>query len=111
VELAGVWQELPRHVRLVSVAPWLLGAAMVLLLLEIFERRSGLLSRRARISRGGPRPPTVAARRRQPHTAEPPATAQPPPTSRDVLREPASDQTAILDALRKARERSRGRLE
>jgi len=29
----------------VSLAPWLVGAAVVLLLLEVFERRSGLLSR------------------------------------------------------------------
>ena len=36
LELASVWKELPRHVRLVSLAPWLLSTALVLLLLEVF---------------------------------------------------------------------------
>ena len=51
LELASVWKELPRDVRLVSLAPWLLSAAVVLILLEVFERRSGLLSRRGRRAR------------------------------------------------------------
>jgi hypothetical protein len=36
---------------------------------------------------------------------------QPPPARRDEVRETVRDETAMLDALRKARERSRGRLE
>ncbi|MGH7223471.1 MAG: hypothetical protein ACRELF_09600, partial [Gemmataceae bacterium] len=116
LELAAVWKELPRHVRLVSVVPWLLGAAVVLLLLEVFERRSGLLSRRGR--RAG-----AAIRQRRERTSwfsssrprpSPPLSAppsEPPPPRRDEVRESVRDENAMLDALRKARERSRGRLE
>jgi hypothetical protein len=118
LELAGLWNELPRHVRFVPLAPWLLSMAVLLLLMEVFERRSGLLSRRGRrpsetirqsSERGGWFP------RKRPRSAPPlsmPATKpEPPPVRRDEVRETIRDETAMLDALRKARERSRGRLE
>lgn len=116
LELAGVWKELPRHVRLVSLAPWLLGAAVVLILLEVFERRSGLLSRRGR--RAGetirqPRKRTrwFAGKHPRPAPSLPAPPSEPPPPRRDEVREPIRDESAMLDALRKARERSRGRIE
>jgi Mg-chelatase subunit ChlD len=118
VDLTGIWEELPRHVRLVSVTPWLLGAAVVLLLLEIFERRSGLLSRRGRLVRERTlqrhaRTGWFSRKRSRPAAplAAQPAASEPPPARRDTLREAPRDETAMLDALRKARERSRGRLE
>lgn len=118
LELAGVWKELPRHVRLVSLAPWLLSAAVVLLLLEVFERRSGLLSRRGRRSGEAVRQPRertgwFSRKRPRPATllATPAPQPEPPPARRDEVRETIRDESAMLDALRKARERSRGRLE
>jgi Mg-chelatase subunit ChlD len=117
VELTGVWKELPRHVRLVSLAPWLLGAAVVLLL-EVFERRSGLLSRRGRLLGEAirqPRPRRGWFSRKRPRPVlplpAPPSAPEPAPPRRDEVREPARNETAMLEALRKARERSRGRLE
>jgi hypothetical protein len=115
LELAGVWKELPHHVRLVSLGPWLLSAAVVLLLLEVFERRSGLLSRRAR--RGEtirqPRQRRSWFSRPRPRSSAllsaPPS--EPPPPRRDEVREPVRHESAMLEALRKARERSRGRIE
>jgi len=44
--LASVWKELPRQPRMLDLAPWLLGAALLLLLCEVLERRTGLLSAR-----------------------------------------------------------------
>lgn len=44
--LADIWQELPSKSRLIPVAQWLLVAAMLVLLLEVFERRTGLLFKR-----------------------------------------------------------------
>ncbi|HEY7314752.1 MAG TPA: VWA domain-containing protein [Gemmataceae bacterium] len=116
VELAGVWKELPRHVRLVSIAPWLLGAAVVLLLLEIFERRSGLLSRRSRIVREKVRQRVRLRRSPQRERgdsalADAAGSEEAPPARRDAQREPARDESAMLEALRKARERMRGRLD
>jgi Mg-chelatase subunit ChlD len=121
VDLTGVWKELPRHVRFVSLAPWLLGAVVVVLLLEVFERRSGLLSRQGRFVRETVRQRRARAGwlfRKRPRlatsltsaSAKAPA-AEPPPSRRDELREPARNESAMLEALRQARERTRGRIE
>ena len=42
LEIPKIWNELPVKSRYVELTPWLLVAAAVLLLLEIFERRTGL---------------------------------------------------------------------
>jgi hypothetical protein len=39
------------------------------------------------------------------------ATAPEPPVRRDDMREPARNESAMLEALRQARERTRGRIE
>jgi hypothetical protein len=117
VDLAGVWKELPRHVRLVSVTPWLLGAAVVLLLLEVFERRSGLLSRRGRFVREKVRQPRERLQRSSPRErgsstlAHAAGSEEAPPARRDSQREAAHEESTMLEALRKARERTRGRLD
>src|SRR6185436_8612549 len=46
VDLAGIWKELPKQPRLIDLTPFLLGVAIVLLLLEVLERRTGMVSRR-----------------------------------------------------------------
>src|SRR5205085_11548943 len=48
VDLARAWKDVPRQPRLIALAPWLLTAALGLLLLEVFERRTGLVSRQQR---------------------------------------------------------------
>jgi Mg-chelatase subunit ChlD len=117
LELPGMWKELPRHVRFISIAPWLLLAAVILLLLEVFERRSGLLSRRRRAAAEVNLLPCERSgwfsRGRKRTAMLPPSSPQPeaPPARRDEVREVVRSETAMVDALRKARERSRGRLE
>lgn len=117
LELAGIWNELPRHVRFISIVPWLLLAAVVLLLLEVFERRSGLLSQRRRTAVEANCPPRERSgwfSRGRKRTATLPPLAPPsesPPARRDEVREVVRSETAMVDALRKARERTRGRLE
>lgn len=44
VNLADIWNDLPRQPQMITLTPWLLLAAIALLLLEVFERRTGLLS-------------------------------------------------------------------
>jgi hypothetical protein len=113
LELTGVWQELPRHARLVRLAPWLLLAAVMLLLVEVFERRTGLFARRDR-KVGQPHERTGWFARRDPRplrTPTPPSVKTEVPPRRDAVREPAADDTAMIEALRKARERTRGRLD
>ncbi len=118
LELADVWKELPRHARFVPLAPWLLSAAVVLLLLEVLERRSGLLSRRGRHAVETTRQSRERIgwfTRKRSHPAPPLAMparqSEPLPARREEVREKIRDESAMLDALRKARERTRGRLE
>jgi len=44
VNLASIWNDLPRTPQAIPLAPWLLLAAMLLLLLEVLHRRTGLLA-------------------------------------------------------------------
>src|SRR5262245_51844703 len=46
VELSGVWKDLPRLPRLIDLSPWLLLLATALLLVEVLERHTGLISAR-----------------------------------------------------------------
>ena len=46
ISLAEIWDDLPRQPRLILLQPWLLIVALLLLLLETLERRTGLLSMR-----------------------------------------------------------------
>jgi uncharacterized membrane protein len=122
VDLAGIWQDLPRQVRLVPVARWLLLLAVLLLLVEVFERRTLLLSgmfrglRRAAVTakakKPTPRPTAPVARPAVALAAAPPRGAEvvpPPPAPAPVAKK--DDDADMLEALRKARQRARGRLE
>lgn len=42
--LGSIWQDLPQRPRMIEMAPWLLSIALLLLLAEVLERRTGLLS-------------------------------------------------------------------
>jgi hypothetical protein len=44
--LASVWKDLPRQPRMLDMTTWLLAMALSLLLLEVLERRTGMLSLR-----------------------------------------------------------------
>ena len=44
VDLGGIWKDLPRTPRLVPLAPWLVLLVVVILLAEVLERRSGIVS-------------------------------------------------------------------
>jgi hypothetical protein len=58
LNLADIWKGIPRQPRFISAAPYLLLAAVVLFLLEVIERRTGLFSSfwfRLKLSRFLPR--------------------------------------------------------
>jgi Mg-chelatase subunit ChlD len=44
-DVAGIWGEIPRQPRLVDLTPWLVCAAILLILAEVLERRTGMLGR------------------------------------------------------------------
>jgi Mg-chelatase subunit ChlD len=60
IEIPDIWSFLPVRPQYVSLMPWLLLAAVLLFLLEIFERRTGWLSRLRRVRRSEPEAPVSA---------------------------------------------------
>jgi Mg-chelatase subunit ChlD len=130
VELASVWQDFPRRPRLVEVGHWLLVAAVLVLLLEILERRTGVLA--LALTRAVPRrqaravPASAEARPlprltgrvargplAAPAAAPPAADADPVAAADERTPEPVPaaeprDKGGLLDALRQARQRTRG---
>ncbi len=126
VELPSLWREMPKAPRLVEAGPWLLLAAVVLLLLEVFERRTGLLTRGGRLTWDRARAVGIAlGRRPKKPAAKPlpqpvaPAAAKPapapvapePPASAPPPSEPQPAGAGLLEALRKVQSRRTGRKE
>ncbi len=113
VELQKLWSDLPRKPRLIPIGPWLLLLAVVLILLEVLERRTGLLSRprRLTLSTREERKAKHAAPKPKPVTAAIPTVEPAAPTSPAPNPLPPEEDGGVLDALRRARERSRSRLD
>ena len=44
LDLAGIWQDLPQTRRYTNISPWLILIALILFLLEVLERRTGLVA-------------------------------------------------------------------
>jgi Mg-chelatase subunit ChlD len=131
VDISGVWKDLTRLPRLVELAPWLLMLATVLLLIEVLERHTGLISarllpelKRSRdiLSELGPEfspaklrwprkkrpaeiPKPAQSQSGDDHSSQPAQPAQP----ETKPAEPAAAPAAILDALRQAREQAKER--
>jgi hypothetical protein len=124
VEISGVWKDLSRLPRLIELAPWLLMLAVVLLLIEVLERHTGLISARLlpelkrgreRIREARPAKLKWPRKKRPVEIAEPapsqPAADQPDQSDQPARPggEPAVAPAAILDALRHAREQAKER--
>jgi uncharacterized membrane protein len=113
VNLASIWGDLPRLPRMVSLAPWLLLAAMILLLVEVLQRRTGLLSFRVRkptcrrFAEPVPAVATVAAGRAAAPIQPTGPPAPPKAAARSPVTEPASvPDENVVDALSQARNRA-----
>jgi hypothetical protein len=136
VEIPKMWSELPVKSRYVELAPWLLVAAAVLFLLEIFERRTGWVSkffgRKAALVQGADEKsdaeiplakpakkpalpwltrkpvPTATASAVAKSKSAPVAAARPEPKPSPV-KSPSTE--SAIDAFRKARERAKSRMD
>jgi hypothetical protein len=130
IEIPQTWAELPVKPRYIELVPWLLVAALILFLLEVFERRTGWLGRHigrkpAAVAAVGESEETIAApaqkrvtspfvRRAKKKPAPPPPSPARTPTTVEspaapaVAEKPASTDTN-LDSFRKARERAERR--
>jgi len=133
-EIPKIWEDLPVKSRYVELAPWLLVIAAVSFLLEIFERRTGwvskIITRKSAViaeavdsvkqteETNAPNKSGFPWFGRKPRQQAPaPASAQTPRTSplasvsaqaRPAPRSPVSTESTI-DAMRKARERAQRR--
>ena len=121
VELSGVWKDMSRLPRLVDLSPWLLMLATALLLVEVLERHTGLISarlwpelRRGRERIGDFRPAKLKWARKKkrieiakPVPSQPSADRQAQPEAEQA--EPEVAPAAILDALRQARQQAKER--
>jgi Mg-chelatase subunit ChlD len=112
VGLHKIWSDLPRRPRLIVLTQWLLLLVVVLVLLEVLERRTGLLSSPRWLMR------STREERQAKHAAARPATnpvAPPVPVAPSPEPTPqpqaAGEPSAMVDALRQARERTRARMD
>jgi hypothetical protein len=113
--LAGIWAEVPARPRFVNLAPWLLVAAILILLVEVLERRTGLLSAarlgpirlHRRDEKEGPAAIRPKRPRKGPTTAAPQAAA---PEAAPQPEQPTADSPQGLgDVLDQARRRAKER--
>ncbi|MGH9768190.1 MAG: VWA domain-containing protein [Blastocatellia bacterium] len=117
VELSGVWKDLPRLPRMVELAPWLLMLATALLLIEVLERHTGLVSARLlpELKRGRERIREARpVRLKRPRADKKAEIVAPSAPEIDDNRQPApeaarAEPAAILDALKQARQQARER--
>ncbi len=116
LELSGVWKDLPRQSRLIELAPYLLLMAIAVLLIEVLERHTGLVTSRALpiLQRLKPvqnlkakklasvKPATLAANAAQPDAVE-------KPNPEPEIKQPETAE--IFSALQKARQKAKERTE
>lgn len=132
IELASIWRDLPRNVRYIPIARWLLLLAVLTLLAEVLERRTSLLTswRRKRgeqleaepVTSGKPRLLPSLPRKKRVAVPKGPAPApmsqpmEPAKVEKVVAPAPSAqtlpqDGEGIMEALRQARKRAKGRTE
>ena len=112
INLGEIWDDLPRQPRLISLQPWLLIAALILLLFETLERRTGLVSMRhgrrlvEAVSQRIPRRERAVTQ-----VTAPPSEEEAAPSIPDEPEKPevSADRDGMLNALSQARKRASGR--
>jgi uncharacterized membrane protein len=131
-EIPKIWSELPVVSRNVALSPWLFVLAAILFLIEIFERRTGWISKRftrrsiaastettdavaATAPVGSRLASRISAKVRRPATPgtpkdKAPAKAQKPAPAPSAP-QPEGGESTMQDAMRKARQRATRRAE
>lgn len=99
INLATLWSEMPRPTRLMPLAPWLLAAACVTLILEVLERLTGIFSRSARVI-SHPAGEAAKAEPIVPRAKQPMPAAEPMPVA-----SPEAPHGGLLEALRQVQKK------
>jgi len=113
IDLAAIWDDLPKQPRMIPIGPWLLFAAMILLLAEILERRTGALSmlkrrRKPPVAEEPAETPTKVRKTRRVRRTKPSAATREKQTVPATVEEPA-EESDMLDAFTRARQRAKRR--
>ncbi len=106
IELAGIWRDLPRKMRLIELTPWMLILATLALLAEVLERHSGLITARMLPVLLREREPKIKTRKVEPKRQQPEPVQQAPSEIESEQVEPV----AILSALQQARQQAKERI-
>ncbi|MBN1395834.1 MAG: VWA domain-containing protein [Pirellulales bacterium] len=119
LNLGDVWKDIPKITRHVSLAPYLLLLTVSIFLLEVIQRRTGILSIRLRRRSGDQRPAEEKTARRfasilkgktkSKRPVAPAARETPPATAKAAPSKEESGAEGIADALSRARQRARKR--
>jgi Mg-chelatase subunit ChlD len=118
LNLGEIWRDIPRHPRLVDISSWFLFAGILILVVEILERRTGLLTmaihggrrRLIQTSREPVTPMKPRSAKVKPAGDSLPAAVDKPPSPVEPSAAPAAppkEQVGIVDALARARRKSR----
>jgi len=122
-DLAGIWDSLPTQPRFVEIAHWLLLLASAIFLLEILQRRTGVMAfsrfHRERLKVVDRQPKDVSKRRKQVRRRKADRTKPVSVDESDAQKKRSAKQTdetesaekkpSHLDAMRRAKERARRR--
>jgi len=118
VDLAGVWEALPALPRRVALAPWLLMGAVALFLVEVLERRTGVLAaalgsvrfrRKAKAREAEETKEAAPSAARKPARRRGRRTRRPEKESAERGADAAQPPTDLGETLRKARRRAEDR--
>lgn len=117
IDVSGIWEDLPSKKQLISMTPWLVLLAVVAFLLEVFQRRTGLLStmrwdiaipEKVKGSWRKARPKPMRSKKEKPQTletaVEKKTVAVPPQDKPDD-----EDKQQLLDAMSRARNKAQSR--
>jgi hypothetical protein len=117
IDVSGIWGDLPVKKQMISLTPWLVGLAVIAFLLEIFQRRTGLLStlkwdiaiaEKARTVMGGRRKPFQPdkSKRMKAKTAE---ASREEDTKAAASAAGGEDKGELLDAMSRAQQKAQSR--
>jgi hypothetical protein len=120
IDVAGIWDALPAKKQFISLVPWLIGVAAVLFLLEVFQRRTGLLAKvrwdigiaeklkRSAASVRIKQPTRKKTKSVQTEAGKPEGESDktPPP---ETERPKAGDQQELFDAMSRAQKKAQSR--
>ncbi len=112
IDVADIWADVPPRRQVVSLAPWLIGLAMGLFLLEVFQRRTGLLSSvKWDIAMARKlTTPLAAVRPRRARSAKQTAPSAPDAAPAAEQTPPTEQPQELIDALTRAQHKAQSRI-